>query len=396
MGLSVEQLITPLKKEQALATILDMLVDLGFPAKSWQSGSLARSLIEIWAAIDANRSQAIPDIAKSGFNPLATGAWLHLLAESHFDNTPLPGSCTIGMLVMTASESAGGPYTIDTGVNQQIFADSVYGYTYRNITGGTLTAGGSLTVTIQAEQIGAQADVASNTITVQKTPLAGVTVNNPDYVDPGLGALGTWITENGAFAESDDKLRLRNATKWATLTTIPPRDAYIHFALKAHESVTRASLDDKNPRGPGTLDVYIAGVNGALSGGVVSVVSDFIAGVTDGKGRVPPGGDVLVKAAVNTAVPITGTVFIERSFNTASNRAAIETALRMYFQSLPVGGTIVTLGAQGVIVYAQLLRIVLSAAPGVTNVIFTSPTTSIVLATGQVAVPTINLTYSAV
>jgi uncharacterized phage protein gp47/JayE len=396
MPLSVEQLISPITKEQSLAAIIELLTSLGFPAGSWQAGSIQRTLIEIYAQQDATRMQTVVDIAKSGFNSLAAADWLDLISESHFQNTRAEGLQTVGALVMTASLSAPGPFPIDTGSNQQIFADKVSGYTYRNISSGTLNAGSSLTVMIQAEQVGAQGDVPINTITIQKTPLAGVTVNNPTYVDPLLGSLGTWITSNGAFPETDDRLRLRNSTKWATLSAIPPRDAYIHFALIGHESVTRASLDAENPRGPGSLDLYIAGINGALSVSVVDAVDDYIRGAIDGISRIPPGGNVLVKTAVNKTVPVRGTVYIERSFNTPTARAAIQLALLSYFQSLSVGGTVVTLGTSGVIVYAQLLRIALAATPGVRNVIFTAPTSSVTLTTGEVAIPSFSLIYTGV
>ena len=80
-------------------------------------------------------------------------------------------------------------------------ADDTIGLKYRNITAGTIPAGGSLPLIFEAESPGAQYNVPNNTITVLNTPLNGVTINNPD---PGSG---TWITSEGSDVETDERLK---------------------------------------------------------------------------------------------------------------------------------------------------------------------------------------------
>src|SRR5690606_40345175 len=89
--------------------------------------------------------------------------------------------------------------------------------------------------------------------------LPGVTGSNPPCSD------GTWSTVQGANEECDDSLRMRCRGKWTTIAAQPPLDTYSLWALKASNEVRRVSVDDRNPLGPGSLVVYLAGDDGPVS-----------------------------------------------------------------------------------------------------------------------------------
>src|SRR5690606_696186 len=102
---------------------------------------------------------------------------------------------------------------------------------FTNLTGGTLSLGGTLDLSWEAEEPGDDYNLANGTLTVMVTPLAGVTVANPD---PGTG---TWITQTGADEESDPELRERCRNKWSTLGTGSTEDSYEFWAKQASNEV---------------------------------------------------------------------------------------------------------------------------------------------------------------
>ena len=59
MPLSIEQLTTATTQEAALELLLDLLESLGFPARSWQEGSVNRVDLELKADILASNSVLI-------------------------------------------------------------------------------------------------------------------------------------------------------------------------------------------------------------------------------------------------------------------------------------------------------------------------------------------------
>jgi uncharacterized phage protein gp47/JayE len=381
--LSLAQLTHVVTEEEALEASLQILTDLKFNARSWQTGSMQLTLVRLVSKVWATGSQAVADIAAGGYNDLAEKEWLELFSISHYQNQKKAAHATQGTGVLTAASNAPGPFTI--GPEDLVAADTVNGYTYRNKTGGLLNAGAKLALMWEAESPGAQGDIANGTLTIMRTPLAGVTLNNPMPVG------GTsWITRNGADAESKEALRIRNSSKWATIGSAgTPALAYVHFAAQAHASVRRVFVDDQNPRGPNTVDIYVAGDAGDLSPTVVQAVQDYLDGTIDGIGRKATGSNVLVKSAVRNDTPLRATIYITKQYNTAATQQAILDAIYAYFKVLPIGGTRVDLDQDGVIVFGEVLRAILSV-PGVRNAIFSAPTGDVPVPKNEVivAVPT--------
>lgn len=397
MALSVLQLFDPVTKDEALETILDLLDSVGFNATSWQAGSFERTFTEMLAELFADHTVTDVAIARTGFNEEATGDGLTLLSKSHYDNERNEAGETEGLVTLTASADAPGPFTINA--SDMVGSDKDNGFTYRNITAGTLVAGGTLQLTVKAEVAGASRNVPNDKITILQTPLQGVTINNPDP-----GSL-TWITQDGVDKEQDPALRERNRTKWATLSLFAPDAAYINFAREANVAVTKVLVDAQNPRGPGTIDVFIAGDSGSLSPTVVQQVQDFILGDDDGDG-IPDVGrapvevtrDGLLKtiSATNFPQTISGLVTLEASKAGVTKQAEIEAAVDAFFKDAvesPIGGRVLTEGGTGAIRLGRLQRVI-NAIDGVLNWAPTAPTADVPLTTSQVAVPTISLTYA--
>jgi uncharacterized phage protein gp47/JayE len=360
MALSLAQLLTPKSEDEALAELLTILDGLGFSATSWQDGSIQRTLVQLLARLQSSASNTTLAITKGRFNDLAEGDWLSLLSTSTFDNTRI--AAVAAQVKMTLSDPLSvGPTTI---VVSQLVAKDQNAATYRNITGGTLAAAGSLELTFEAEVPG----IASPSTLTLTTPLAGITaVISP--VDP--------ITRPGANAESDPRLQTRNKAKWSTLAYAAPADAYVAWALAASPSVTRAWVDDLNPRGPGTLDLYVAGPSGSVPGGVLTTILSYIEGGVDGIYRRPLGSDLDVLSATSASVSVTGTLYVQTAYSTTVVRDAVYAAITEYMQALPVGGAVKLAKLYDVIMGVQ----------GVNNVHLTAPTADTTVAAGSVPVP---------
>lgn len=375
MPVSLDELIVPVTKDQALTLMFDMLRAHGFPIASWQSGSLQRTMFEAFAELASENILVADAIARAGFNPLSSGGWLDLLSESHYDNTRFAAVKTRGKVILTDVAST-GPHVI--GIDEVVISDAA-GRRYRNVTADTLLLNDFVELEFEAEIAGADGNVDNDTIVVVVEGPPNVTCNNPD---PGSGL---WITIEGSNQETDASLRERNATKWATLSVNGPAEAYVNWARNASPAVTRVWVDDQNPRGPGTVDVYIAGADGPVSGAVVTAVEDYINGDTDQVGRKGIGTDLFVASATQHPIDITAQVYFNPTYLVAEITAAVEAAIAEYIENVPIGGTKSFDQDAGEFLLGGFYHALFSIA-GVVNIILSAPLTNVALAKGEVAI----------
>lgn len=370
MALSIAQLLTPVSKAEALQWLIDQLGALGFNASSWQSGGIRRTMLEAFATGGADLTIAVRIMTEAGFNALATGALLTAHAKSWYDNDKIAAVRTRGPLRLTTAAGS-GPYTITVG--QLVVKDATNGYTYRNVTSGTLT-GGSVndTIIFEAEVAGSSRNVGTNTITVLATPLAGVTVTNPVITG------STWYTTAGADEESDVALRLRNVTKWALFALGRPADAYKNMALSV-AGVTRVTVDQTNSTGVGFTDCYLAGPTATASAqNVIDVQALYTA-------YEAASATTTAYAATAKTVNVVGQVYIDAAKNTTAGREAVRQAIRDYINGLDIGGVILPPATTGVVPKSELIGAATSA-PGVRSFPMTSPNSDTALLVNEVAV----------
>src|SRR5690606_23973021 len=168
------------------------------------------------------------------------------LSRSRFGNERNPALATQRKLTL-ACAAGEGPHTIGLG---DLVATDADGHTFRNIEGLdivypiTLASGGTVTLLFEAEIAGAAHNVANGNVNALVTTLAGVTIS------------ADVLYRAGQDEESDERLRARNASKVATRALEPIRDTIENLALEAAPAVTAVGIDDENPRGAGTFDVY--------------------------------------------------------------------------------------------------------------------------------------------
>jgi hypothetical protein len=357
MPLTLDQLRTPITREQALQTLLDEAQSLGFSSSSWQSGSVQRTLLTLVAEVWSQLSEFVDAVSRFAFNDSSTGDALTAFSDSHYDNQRVEAVQTVGTVRLTGG-AVGPPHVVAIG--QLVVSDSVNGYTYRNTTAGTVPVSGTVDLTFQAEVAGLSRNVANNTITTMNTALAGVTCNNPPLPS------GTWITTLGVDEEADSVLQTRNRAKWGVLAYDTPAAGYEYMALTADTDIARVGVDDSNPRGPGTINVYIARATGIATGADVSTVQAYI---NDHKAC---SADVLVAASTAQAQNLTATVHVTAALNTTTKQAEIKQAAYDYINSLAIGGEVLPGGTAGYLIYSELVG-ACTAVEGVRRIVFSAP-----------------------
>ncbi len=351
---------------------------------TWLAGSTALTMMELFADALADIDGVNAELAKGGFNSLASGRWLEMLAAELYLNAKLFGTKTQGTVRLTAAAGA-GPYSIVAG---QVWVSTAGGVRFVNTAAGTLPLAGTLDLTFEAELSGTGHNVANATITVLQTALAGVTVNNPD---PGSGS---WITIQGTDDESDAALQERDRQKWPTLAVAANDDGYERFAKDATApgsgvtQVTRARAS-ASVATPGRVDLLVAGSAGAVNGATVTAVQTYV------DARTALTSVVVVASAVNKAITITGTVKVKTA-QAATAQAAAEADLAALASGTDIGA------AEGVPLEFILAAITGPLAAdgsnsrGITNMSLSAPSADVALAATEVPTFTLNLTWTSV
>lgn len=259
-------------------------------------------------------------------NETSSGDGLHRFSKSHYDNT-VEAAVTAQRIITLACVATEGPHPIALGA---VVIAEPNGRTYRNVEGNgvvypaTLASGGTLSPLFEAEVAGEAANVAPDTVTLMQTTFAGVTVT------------ADAVFRLGIDQESDPRLKLRNTSKWSNLSIELIRDGVIAIALKARPAVTLVDVDDQNPRGAGTFDVYIAGPNATAGPSDIAAVQTALVKRFFGSDRVR------TYPAPEVFLHLTGTVYYDSKFALADVKKAVEDpeigSVPLFLREVPLGG----------------------------------------------------------
>jgi len=359
---------------------------------AWSASGSYRQFVEIDVQALALFSAQDAAITAGGFTTTATASWADLLGQNFYGLTRNAAAATAGQVTLTDAASA-GPFTITAG--QMTFASSS-GLLYTNTTGGTLAKSGSLNLQVQAISPGSAFNVGNGTITsIVGGTLPGVTVNNPD---PGSG---TWVTSQGADAESDSAYMLRCQQRWPALGVAPTQSVFSLWATLAeaaagHATTITKTLAIQDPAIPGQVDLYLAGASGAVGAQPVADVVAYL------QPRLPTCQVALVQAATNVALTIAGVVnYLAAKTTLTAITAAVAAAMAAYINALGIGSDAagVNVKAFGTELLAEVgMAGAIAGVPVVRNITgFTvNGGTDVGLTLGQVATLTNSLTFTAV
>lgn len=386
-------LTTPLTVAQNKQNLLNQLAALGFPALSWETGSVPSGLVEIQASALTDQQVGQSLTAQSGLNDFATDEALTLLADQLYDNQRQVGSFAKGYVRLTDTANA-GPYTFSAtsksfsvGVGGLVF-NGLYAATTGSTT-VTLPKGSSVDVFVQAQSIGSEYNVASSAINVfARGAIPGVTVTNPgDWQSLYAGS------QYGVAEEGDTKLRDRDQSKWGSLGTGSPAKAYRYWAETASQQVQQVEVySNYDIFDPGRVDVVIAGSSGPVAPDVVAAVQNYIAPSQIGGSLIPETARCVVTSAAAHNVTVTATLYVQSTYNTAAFQAQTLANLQAYFADIPIGGTVSFERVVEVLLYQAGL-----SAGIITDAVVASPAADVVLTLFEVAVASpVSITYVSV
>lgn len=384
--LTIQQLRSPMSSQSTLAVLLLYLKNLGFHTGSWHEGSIQRTILTTVARLVSDLTELSRIYVEFALNDYSSGDPLVELSDNVYDNQASAAVKTNG--VMTLTNNSSGPYTVSPG---QLIVGTTAGVQFGNLTGGNLAAGGTLDCTFEALLAGASGNVANGAVTILHTSLAGVTVQN------GVVGGAVWYSITGADAETTLALRTRNRTKWATLGIELIADGYRNLALSV-SGIEKVAVDDSNPRGPGTIDVYVASANNTVGTTEKTALQVLFSQRVFGTDpNYPPDEDsyVHVLDAATQTLTLNGTVYHDPGYASASVRAAVETALNAFVLGLPLGGENLAPGPSNVIPIGDIYEVI-ERVQGVRTVKLIAPSTDVdVGTTSLVVAPAVwGLTYT--
>lgn len=360
MPISLSDLQTPLSKASIRAVLESLLTCMEFPVDAWQAESNARAFLELAAALGAELSKPIAALAKMGLLETAEVEYLDALLKSHYDEERQPAvAATFDVSLINS-----GAVTYTPSATQVILRSDT-GRTFSMTTGATLTAGTTQIETFLAEVPGSAGNIRAQTLELV-TPFAGVTA-----------VFGGQFLTAGADAESDPNARERARTKWATLRTEKIKAGIVNLVRTAVPAMHGVSIDDENPRGPGTLDVYLSADTATAGVADVAAVQTALNGALFGTGTSVQAG--LAIAAPTIAYNLAATIYTS-GVNEVDTLNLLVAAWRAFLLTVPVGGFDLSPGPTNVIQREQVTTYLAANVPGIVSITITNPSADITVA----------------
>lgn len=361
------------------ASMLNWLRSTQTKITDFNTGSVARTMLESTAI-------EMEELYLRMFIGLREAIPVSVYNTFGFDKLPaVKASVT---LRFTAPAPAASAITVPAGSGARVPGGNI---TYLTTTSGTIAIGQTyVDVLAAADTAGTVGNTTSAVITELVGSLAGISsVTNPAPV------------VNGRDEETDDE-RLTRFRSYVSSLARGTVSAVLYgvktSALKdslgqAYEYAALASLEEPwlaNPALPiGLVNVYIHNGAGGASVDLVAQAQRVVDGYYLPDGTAVPGWKsagvkVVVAAAANINVDITGTISVDPTYQSAAVISDAKAAIRLYIQKLNVGVPVLK---------AELLAIVKRDVPGVTNVHLTTPGDDVAITIAQKALPgTITLT----
>ncbi len=373
---SLADLLAPETAEDALDALLTDLSTQGFPTTAWDDFEPIVGILRADARALSDLLQLVSIVARAGLVELSPGTapgspgdWLSLLAGNY--GLRRFSSTTARLKAQVRLSPVASPLTLAPAGLTIEYATGSARLRYNLATTAVLNIAPGM-VTEQefvAEFAGKQFNrtLADLVDPVQSIP--GLTVA---LVPASVGAT-TPMVEAGVDEETDASLRARMRTRWDTIGLQKTTAAYEFLARNTPDVVTpitRIRIDASNPRGPNTVDIYIATDAGPALAGDVTAVHDYI------RHRSAIGSDVLVLAAVAEPLAIAATVRAPGMDATAL-KAQLQNKIDDFILSIPLGGTLII---------SQLVDTIQDESLGITSVDINSITVNGILRSSDFAI----------
>lgn len=326
-------------EDEIFAADLLTLAGLDVPTTGWQTTAIQYAYIKIGA-----RSQAAAELfrkryAQAGYLDtvhLSGADWVDILSSGFFQVYRSPATYSIHQIRIT-DVSAGS--ALDRTARTVRIKHAATGLYFVNNEAFHVDASGYADVQFVCESSGSQGNVAPSGTWEIITSLPGYGATNPV-----VGGTGVSVTVAGADAESSASVVTRCRNKWSTLGRGGNAAAVAYRIAAADPTITRWFIDDANPNGPGSLDVYIAPATGTASGGQVTAMQAALE-----PQKAVGTGELRVFAAPLVTEGVTATLYTDGSNGSAQADADAAIAAMVPTQdpgstSVGLGGTLYVLG----------------------------------------------------
>lgn len=324
--ISIEELLAPVTGDQQLEKFLVTLEALGLKPRDWREGGSLRTILRIVADAYAGFAKSMLGFVRAGFLETSDGGWLTLLAYYVYGVTRIEASFATGQV--TLFNGGGGIYTGGSAIQigGLVLENALTGKTYTNIAIVELSPGQTLTIDIQATEIGTASNATPGTVTKLQTVLPGVTSTNA-------------VSVVGADAEKDPDLRQRCRDRLAIISGRGPRGAYAYAVRSAVRTdgspvdVNRLSVSPSSSTG--IVTIYVASASGAPAPADLAFISTSI----ETHAR-PDTVTVNLLAATPVAFSKSITVWAKRvdGVSAADIASLVQASLLAMITEYPIGG----------------------------------------------------------
>lgn len=371
-----KDLITPVTRDEAKASIYAAMTALGLKTTAWEAGAVTRTIVTACALMFSALSQLQADIARSGFLDYAQGSWLKLVARFVYNVEPFAATFATGEITLT--NTGGGLFEVDPG--DLIVANAVTGKTYRNVSAFVLSPSATITVEVVALEAGSGSNANVGEITAFVTTLNRVEVDNAEPL-------------TGIDEETDPAIRARCREKLGALSPFGPWDAYSYAARTAKVAngatagVTRTAVTRD---GYGNVYVRVASASGTIIGSEGDLNTPLGAVIEAVEQAAAP---LSVTAHVSGATPVLVPIVYEAwAYDTSGEsdagiRGKVATNLAINSTTQPIGGAKLSAEDANGYAFADQIRAQIAASmPEIYHVNLISPAADQVITPSQVAV----------
>lgn len=254
---------------EAFADLLVELASEGVSYTGWQHTAIQSALTRIAARNKAAATVIRKAVVDGGYTTTARLTWLDALIPGFWDLRRTPAVKTVGTFRITDTAGVGPLAT--KGVGEVRVTYGTPGIVFVNREAFSVSLSSYADVSFVAEVAGAAGNIPNSSTLGFVTALPGYTVTNP-----AVGATGTWITIAGAAAEADAVYIARALSRWGSLGAGGNTSAIRYRCSVADSAITLVGVDDANPNGAGSVDVYVATATGTASGGQVTTVDTYL------------------------------------------------------------------------------------------------------------------------
>lgn len=323
--ITLEQATTAQTEAEIEQALLADMASNGVDAAGFSPFAVARVMPALDARALAYEQQLRVRLAGAAFLDLAAkygDEWVDRIVGAWFTTTRVAATKTRWMFRLTAALGAG---TITAGA-RELVADAGRGVYFDNMTSISIPAGTSALVEFECRTAGIAGNVLAGAVTGFQIGKSGLSVTNP----------AGGITYAGRDKERNVDYIARGRAKFASNSVGGARAAYLVWIVEAFEkaslpvSVTKVGVDDANPSGPGSTDIYLANATGPATVDELAVVDAYLQ-PRRGLGT----GRLRVLAAPLLTIPVVATLYVDSNADAVADSQAALNALKADF---PLGG----------------------------------------------------------